>query len=141
MGQRRSSRELAMQALFYFDQGIYVEDEALSFFCINFEPSEDIEPFFKKLVEGTLERKTDIDSLIEKFSNNWRLSRMSGVDRNVMRVAVFELLYCADIPSKVSINEAIDIGKKYGTADSGSFINGILDAISIDIEKQNNKKI
>lgn len=134
MGQRRSSRELAMQALFYLDQGNYSVDEAYNLFCINFEPSEEIQPFFQELVEGALEHKTEIDTLIEKFSNNWKLSRMSGVDRNVMRMAVFELLFCTDIPSKVSINEAIDIGKKYGTAESGGFINGILDAISIEIE-------
>lgn len=134
MGFRRSSRELAMQALFYLDMGKYGQDEAYRLFCINFEPTDEVKPFFEKLVMGTLENKTEIDRRIETFSSNWKLSRMSGVDRNVIRIAVYELLFCPDIPSKVSINEAIDIGKKYGTADSGAFINGILDAISVDIE-------
>lgn len=134
MGFRRSSRELAMQALFYLDMGKYDEEEAYRLFCINFEPTGDVLPFFETLVCGTLDNRDEIDRKIEMFSSNWKLSRMSGVDRNVIRIAVYELLFCTDIPSKVSINEAIDIGKKYGTADSGAFINGILDAIAVDIE-------
>jgi N utilization substance protein B len=140
MGYRRSSRELAMQALYYIDMGKNDQDQALRLFCINFEPSEDIKPFFESLVHGTLAHLPDIDRKIETFSSNWKLSRMSGVDRNVIRIAVYELMFCSDIPAKVAINEAIDIGKKYGTADSGSFINGVLDAISIDIDKQSSTK-
>jgi N utilization substance protein B len=78
----------------------------------------------------------EIDAIIERFSANWKLSRMSCVDRNVMRIAVYELLCCHDIPSKVSINEAIDVGKKFGTDESGAFINGILDSIRIALEKK-----
>lgn len=135
MGHRRSSRELAMQALYYIDVGKNDAERAFKLFCINFDPAEDIKPFFTLLVQGVIEHKADIDRMIETFSSNWRLSRMSGVDRNVMRIAAFEMMFCPDIPSKVSINEAIDIGKKYGAADSGAFINGILDAISLDLEK------
>lgn len=136
MGYRRSSRELAMQALYYIDMGKNDQERAYRLFCINFEPSEEVMPFFEFLVQGTLKHREEIDRLIEKFSSNWKISRMSGVDRNVIRIAVYELMYCPDIPAKVSINEAIDIGKKYGTAESGAFINGILDAISIDSEKK-----
>jgi N utilization substance protein B len=124
-----------MQALYYIDMGKNDEDRAYRLFCINFEPAEDLMPFFQTLVKGVLEHREDIDRRIEMFSSNWKLSRMSGVDRNVMRIAAYEMLFCHDIPTKVSINEAIDIGKKYGTADSGAFINGILDAISLDLEK------
>jgi len=74
--------------------------------------------------------------MIERVSSNWKLSRMSCVDRNILRVAVYELLYCQDIPSKVSINEAIDVGKKFGTDDSGAFINGILDSIRLTLENE-----
>jgi len=80
-------------------------------------------------VEGVLQHKDEIDQFIERFSNNWKISRMSRVDRNIMRIAVFEILYCDDIPFKVSINEAVDLGKRYGTEESGAFINGILDSI------------
>jgi N utilization substance protein B len=93
-------------------------------------------PFFLKIVKGAIQAKAEIDSILERFSDNWKLSRMSCVDRNIMRVAVYELLYCHDIPSKVSINEAIDIGKKFGTQESGAFINGILDSIRIALDKE-----
>ncbi|MFH1977204.1 MAG: transcription antitermination factor NusB [Pseudomonadota bacterium] len=135
MGSRRRSRELAMQALFYMDNCKDDSEEVLKRFCINFNPTEDILPFFYRLVRGVVFEGNEIDSIIEKFSSNWKISRMSCVDRNIMRIAVYELLWCDDIPSKVSINEAIDIGKKYGTGESGPFINGILDSIRDAMEK------
>ncbi len=124
-----------MQALFYMDNCHDNSEEVLKRFCINFNPTEDILPFFHRLVRGVVSEGAEIDSIIEKFSSNWKISRMSCVDRNIMRMAVYELLWCGDIPSKVTINEAIDIGKKYGTGESGPFINGILDSIRDAIEK------
>ena len=99
-------------------------------------PAKKIQPFFLKLVNGVLGAKGELDALIEQFSKNWGIRRMSGVDRNVMRIAAFELIYCDDIPPKVSINEAVDIGKKFGTEESGAFINGIMDSIRGDLEKK-----
>jgi len=124
-----------MQALFYMDNCHDNSEEVLKRFCINFNPAEDILPFFYRLVRGVVFEGNEIDSIIEKFSSNWKISRMSCVDRNILRIAVYELLWCSDIPSKVSINEAIDVGKKYGTGESGPFINGILDSIRDAIEK------
>jgi N utilization substance protein B len=72
--------------------------------------------------------------VIERYSSNWKVQRMACVDRNILRMAVYELLYCADIPAKVSINEAVDIAKKFGASESGSFINGILDSIRTALE-------
>lgn len=135
MGNRRKSRELAMQALFYMDMNRNDSNEFLERFCINFTPSKKARPFFLKLVKGVIQAKPEIDSVIETFSDNWKISRMACVDRNIMRIAVYELLYCQDIPSKVSINEAIDVGKKFGTEESGAFINGILDSIHIALKK------
>jgi N utilization substance protein B len=134
-GNRRKSREHAMQALFYLDMIRDESVESLDTFYGNFSPSKRAIPFFRKLVEGVRQSKPDIDSAIERFSSNWKLHRMPHVDRNILRIAVFEMLYCEDIPIKVSINEAIDIGKKYGTHESGPFINGILDSLRIAIEK------
>jgi len=134
-GNRRKSREHAMQALFYLDMIRDESMESLDAFYGNFSPSKQAIPFFRKLVEGVRQSKGDIDSTIERFSSNWKLHRMPHVDRNILRIAVFEMLYCEDIPIKVSINEAIDIGKKYGTHESGPFINGILDSLRIAIEK------
>ena len=135
MGTRRRARELAMQALFYMDANRSASPQMLERFCENFIPPQKARPFFIKLVTGVLEAKPQIDTLIERFSKNWRVRRMSCVDRNIMRVAVFEMLFCHDIPPKVSINEAIDVGKKFGTEESGAFINGIIDSIRIAIEE------
>ena len=135
MGTRRQARELAMQALFYLDMRNSASAEMLERFCGNFSPSKKSRPFFLKLVNGVLESKDELDALIERFSKNWDIKRMSGVDLNVMRIAVFELLYCDDIPPKVSINEAVDVGKKFGTEESGSFINGIMDSIRLELEE------
>jgi len=138
MGTRRQARELAMQALFYMDMRNNTSVEMLARFCGNFSPSKKAQPFFRRLVNGVLETGGELDTLIERFSKNWDITRMSCVDRNVMRIAVFELLYCDDIPSKVSINEAIDIGKKFGTEESGAFINGIMDSIRGELEQKGN---
>jgi N utilization substance protein B len=138
MGNRRKSRELAMQALFYMDMNQNDSNELLERFCLNFTSSKKARPFFLKLVKGVIQAKSEIDSIIETFSDNWKINRMACVDRNIMRIAVYEMLYCQDIPTKVSINEAIDVGKKFGTEESGAFINGILDSIRIALK---NKKI
>lgn len=136
MGLRRKAREFAMQALFYLDVQQNDSPELVERFCNNFSLPEGARPFFQLLVYGVLNGKAEIDALIEKFSKNWQLSRMSYVDRNVMRIAVFEMLYCADIPTKVTINEAIDVGKKFGSEESGAFINGIIDSIRMAIENK-----
>lgn len=125
-----------MQALFYMDKCHDNSEDTIESFRGNFNPPEDILPFFYRLVRGVVSSEAEIDALIEQFSSNWKISRMSCVDRNIMRIAVYELLWCHDIPSKVSINEAIDIGKKYGTNESGPFINGILDSIRDAVEKE-----
>ncbi len=140
MGTRRQARELAMQALFYMDMQNNASLKMLEHFCGNFHPSKKARPFFLKLVNGVLEAKSELDSLIERFSMNWKINRMSCVDRNVMRIAVYELLYCDDIPVKVSINEAVDVGKKFGTEGSGAFINGIMDSIRGALEKNGSLK-
>jgi N utilization substance protein B len=134
MGTRRQSRELAMQALFYMDMRRDVSIELLDHFCACFCTSKKSRPFLIKLVNGVIDKRVQIDDLVEQFSQNWKISRMSCVDRNVMRIAVYEMLYCDDIPPKVSINEAIDIGKKFGTQESGAFINGIMDSIREALE-------
>jgi N utilization substance protein B len=134
MGTRRKAREMAMQALFYMDMRSDFSEATFGRFCANFAPKPDVRPFFLRLVRGVLRSQTELDALIERFSENWSLGRMSGVDRNVMRIAVYEMVCCQDIPVKVSINEAVDIGKKFGTEESGAFINGIVDSIRAAVE-------
>jgi N utilization substance protein B len=135
MGTRRRARELAMQALFYMDVNRNASPQMLQRFCENFIPPQKVQSLFFYLCDRGLVGQPQIDELIERFSKNWRIKRMACVDRNVMRIAVFEMLFCHDIPPKVSINEAIDVGKKFGTEESGAFINGIIDRIRIAIEK------
>jgi len=135
MGTRRKARELAMQALFFMDMRKDFSTEMFERFCLRFSPKSEVRAFFEQLVQGVVRHRQALDALIERYSENWSLSRMSGVDRNVMRIAVYELMCCGDIPATVSINEAIDIGKKFGTEESGAFINGIVDSIRTAIEK------
>jgi transcription antitermination factor NusB len=126
--KRTRARELALQFLYQNDLVSQPLDE-----CEDFLRSEerDVETrrFARRLVEGTLEHKVEIDEMIQGVAQNWNISRMAVVDRNVLRLATHELLHCRDIPPKVAINEAIEIGKRYSTQNSGAFINGILDKI------------
>ena len=124
-----------MQALFCMDMSSAFTEEMLADYCRCFPPGKRFQSFFEHLIGGVLSNRADIDTIIERYSNNWKMRRMACVDRNILRMAVFELLYCADIPAKVTINEAIDIGKKFGSPESGAFINGILDSIRIALEK------
>jgi len=125
-----------MQALFYIDSRQCDPEEGIDLFCRSNAPPRKTRPLFLKLVSGVVAGRQEIDALIERFSSNWKVSRMSGVDRNVLRIAVFELMGCPDIPTRVTLNEAIDIGKRFGTEESGAFINGILDSINQSMENE-----
>ena len=129
-----------MQALFYMDMRGEDPEEMLDLYCRCFSPAKKAYPFFNRLVIGVLDAMDEIDGTIERFSSNWKISRMSCVDRNILRIAVYELIHCEKIPYKVSINEAIDVGKKFGTEESGAFINGILDSIRNAIEAESIEK-
>lgn len=123
-----------MQALFYMDVAGGGWESRLTLFNACFCSQKQAPPFFLELVRGVAGSWAQIDCVIEEYSSNWKISRMSCVDRNIMRIAVYEMFFCDDIPAKVTINEAIDIGKKYGTEESGAFINGILDSIRKAVE-------
>ena len=129
MGDRRKARELALQALYFFDMRPQGPPQKLALFLDCYPCPENSRAYFLDVVNGVKRHMADLDGTIERFSSNWKISRMSCVDRNVIRIAVYEMLRRGDIPAKVSINEAVDIGKKFGTAESGAFINGILDSI------------
>lgn len=132
MGDRRQARELALQALFFLDmESVQNPAESIESFCANNEErlTPAVKPFFMDLVTGVVEELSRIDDLLNRYSKNWKTSRMPAVDRNIMRIAVFEFLKRDDIPHSVTINEAVEVGKKYGSRDSGAFINGVLDRI------------
>ena len=134
MGKRRQAREMAMQALYFLEEHTEDPEQALALFCRHFTPPRRSRTFFYDLVRGVQQTRQVIDDLVEGYSDNWRIFRMPRVDRNVIRLAVYEMLWHDDIPYKVSINEAIDIGKRFGADDSGAFINGILDRIRLALE-------
>jgi len=125
-----------LKALFYVEAADRPPAEALDLFAEHFPPEPEIADFYFQLADGVLSRQEELDALITAHSKNWRLSRMSGVDRNILRIAVYELLFQSDIPPRVTINEAVEIGKKYGSDESGAFVNGILDAVRLDLEKR-----
>jgi N utilization substance protein B len=132
-GSRRKAREAALQALFLIEMNPQNSFErSLGVFSENFPIKGGSRPFFLRLVQGVWDHKAEIDQLIQDHSENWRLERMSRVDCNILRISVFELIYCPDIPPRAAINEAIDLGKHFGTEESGAFINGILDSIFLD---------
>lgn len=113
-------------------------ERAIDVFKDSFKTDETAIPFFLFLVRGVCKHRKRIDKIINETSENWKLDRMGVVDRNILRFAIFELMFADDIPSSVSMNEAIEIAKRYGTADSPSFINGILDKIA-SVEKKREK--
>jgi N utilization substance protein B len=134
MHKRRKAREIALQVLYGLDTQGGEPDEVLALYWSNCDnvseviSSETIR-FSNELVEGVWKNRNRIDGLISGNSENWSIGRMSRVDRSILRMAVYELLFCPDIPPKVTLNEAIDLGKIYGSENSGAFINGILDAL------------
>ncbi len=133
-GRRTKARERAVQALYQIDVAATDLDEALSRFWRSFEPVErEVREVAEALVRGVAEHRRDIDGAIETISTHWRLDRMARVDRNILRLAVHELLHRPDVPVKVVINEAIELGKKYGSESSGAFINGVLDRIAASL--------
>jgi N utilization substance protein B len=129
MGIRRRAREIALQVLYQLDITRGDPEEALVVYFENFRPSEKSREFCRRLIEGVWQNREAIDLLIEENAENWALRRMTVVDRNILRVATLELMYCPDIPFKASLNEAIELAKKYGADESSAFINGILDRI------------
>jgi len=133
LGKRRRSREFALQVLYQFEITKQNALQAMVQLRENFMPEEGEDEFAKQIVLGVMEHQREIDRLIEERSEHWRLDRMTIVDRNILRIAIFELLYCSEVPPKVTLNEAIDLGKRYGSEESGNFINGILDRIQNEV--------
>jgi N utilization substance protein B len=129
MGSRRKAREMALSAVFAHEFSGQALDVATGRILDEETPSEDIAEFFRKLLMTYAEHRAHIDDLIVQHSNNWKLTRMASVDRNLLRLGASEILYLPDIPKSVTINEYLEIAKKYGTEESSSFINGILDKL------------
>jgi N utilization substance protein B len=153
MGTRRRAREFALQILYQLDVQEQLSDgQAIALFWNNFQSASpgqagepgaptaadigEAQPFAEQLVRGVREHLGELDAQIQSASRNWRLERMARVDRNLLRMALYELKYAEDVPAKVAINEAIEIAKRFGTSESGAFVNGILDRCREELGKK-----
>jgi transcription antitermination protein NusB len=143
MGKRRKAREVALQVLYLQEAQDFSIERATTTYFSNFnsgteaedgEPREaadaDIKGFAEELASGVNHYKEKIDQVISDAALNWRVDRMTRVDRNVLRLAVYELLFEPEIPLRVTMNEAIELAKRFGTNESAAFVNGILDKIA-----------
>ena len=135
-GKRRLGRELAVQFLYQFDLNGGTLDEALPLFWQTQSGVNDaVRAFAEELVGGCLLHREVIDQKIQKYTEHWELPRIAAVDRNILRLAIYEMICRDDIPPVVSINEAVDIAKRYSTRESGAFVNGILDRLRTDLTR------
>src|SRR5919108_4604913 len=130
MGTRRKGRELALQALYQIEITGDASGAAVELFLSHFEGSAEAKQFARRLVRGVITERETIDRLIEQSTEHWKLVRMAKVDLTILRMATYEVVFCPDIPLNVSMDEAIEIGKRYSTDDSANFINGVLDQVA-----------
>ncbi len=129
MRKRTLARECALKILYRVEISREPLESSIEDFWKREDASKEVKDFANLLAKGTLDNCSKIDEVISSYADNWEIKRMAVIDKNVLRMGVFELLHMDDIPYKVSINEAIDLAKKYGDVDSGKFVNGILDKI------------
>jgi N utilization substance protein B len=136
MGSRRKGREAALQVLYQIDTSGASAEQALSLFFAHLASSDEGSDFASELVRRAEVDHERIDALIRDVSHHWRLERMTRVDRNILRLGVAELLHCADVPRRVTLNEAVELAKRFGSEGSAGFVNGILDRIASDLGKE-----
>lgn len=129
MGQRRRAREHALQGLYMYEVGKAPVKDIVEFEWIDGEIPDEVRSFAAELIEGTVSSLEKIDALIRDYSKNWKPERLSVIDKSILRLAIYEMIYITDIPTVVTINESIELGKTFGGENSGQFINGILDAV------------
>lgn len=135
MGTRRKAREAALQFLFQDDFTAKGDtddqpfEERFAQFCTLYQVSRKARPYTFELLLGIRSKIEGIDSAITSNATNWRLERIAGMDRNLLRIGIYELLYTTDVPAQVAINEAVEIAKRFGSDESPAFINGVLDAV------------
>ncbi len=129
MGKRRLSREFVIQFLYLTEMNEGEIQNQLQLFWESNPAAEDVQLFTEVILKDVFDHKEQIDVRLEKYSDNWTLSRMTVIDRNLLRMAASEILYSKTVPPKVAIDEAVEIAKRFGSEDSAHFINGILDRV------------
>jgi transcription antitermination protein NusB len=137
MGKRREGREAAVQLLFHWDMNVRkpLEESSLDGFWQLRTANQATKDFATRVAIGAIAEQGTIDEKISRYTANYELKRISAVDRNILRGAIYEMLFCNDVPPIVAINEAIDIAKKFGTEESGKFVNGVLDRVKLDLNR------
>jgi N utilization substance protein B len=136
MGVRRRGREYALQMLFAMDMTEYQPDEVFAGYHAIQDLNRDAFFHARRIVDGIYGRLDEIDGLLAKFAKNWKISRMAVVDRNLLRLGIYELKYLHDVPFQIVLNEALEIGKNFSDEESSHFINGILDAASRELRPE-----
>ncbi len=136
MTQRRLAREAALEVLYRLDLVKDEPEETIEEILARRNPSDEAEAYLRRLVQTVLDRRQEIDGILRRHLHKWRLERLHVLDRAVLRIACAEMLYFDDVPPKVSINEAVDISRKFGDDGSGRFVNGVLDAVYREIQSQ-----
>jgi N utilization substance protein B len=137
MGKRREAREVAIQLLFHWDlnQCATLSAEDLDNFFKLRAVAGNMKQYAVQTLEGVVRHQAEIDARITRYTANYELKRISAVDRNILRLAIYEMLHVPDVPPIVAINEAIDIAKKFGTEESSRFVNGVLDRVKMDLKR------
>jgi N utilization substance protein B len=130
MGARTGGREAALKMLFALEASQIDLDTAIALFWREFGGDPETRPYADESVRGVLDQLTDLDETIRIASDNWRIERMTRVDRNVLRLGTWELKYKTDVPRAVILDEAIELAKRYGSEESGAFVNGVLNQIA-----------
>jgi len=134
MGKRRAARELALRALFQVDLAGLDPEQAVTSALAEGNLADEASEFARELVMGAVKKQKHVDLVIAKYARGWTLDRMANIDRNILRLAIFEILYLPDIPPSVTVDEAVEMAKKYSTAESGRFVNGILGNLVRNLE-------
>jgi len=139
MGSRHQAREHALQILFQYD--IHGKPDVwLDEFWKTVKTTDEIKAFTQKIVQGVLEHRKELDTLIGKYATNWKVSRMPIVDRNILRAGLYELLWMGEVPAKVTMNEAIELAKSFGDDEASKFVNGILDKVLLSDPRLEEKR-
>lgn len=139
MGARRSGREAALQMLFQVEASGVAADRAIELFWRSFEADPEGRSYADACVRGVTENLEAIDARVGAASQNWRMSRMSRVDRNLLRLGTWELMFRPDVPRAVILDEAVELAKSYGSEESSGFVNGVLDRVANDVGRKDER--
>jgi N utilization substance protein B len=135
-GARRGGREAALQMLFQMEAGETTPDETVALFWRSFEADPEGKSYADEIVRGVAEARGEIDAAIGAASENWRIDRMTRLDRNLLRLSTWELMKRRDVPSPVILDEAVELAKSFGTAESSAFVNGVLARVARDLGRE-----